>query len=686
MPSDPQALAHTHSLASPSAFWHTHAQQLHWSTPYTAALHHDAAAASWTWFPGGRISASYNLVTRHVLAGNGARTAIIWDSPVTGMKRRITYRELQEEVEVLAEVLRQRGVARGDRVLVYMPMIPECQIALLAITHLGAIHTVVFGGFAPAECSKRIDSAAPKLVLTASCGIEGGAGGKRRVIPYLPLVREAIDKSAHKPQNTLLWQREEMYQALDKGRGELGWNKLVRSERVRRGMTGVGRVEGEQGAVKRVKIPGGGGCVEVGEAFPSEDPQYIIYTSGTTGKPKGVVRTLGGHLVGLSYTAKTLFNLTPSSTIFCASDLGWVVGHSYIHYSPLLLGATTVLFEGKPIGTPDASTFWRIVEDYKVDVLSTAPTALRAIHREDPELRGLAQHDTSSLKALFLAGERSEAGIVDLFQKRLWGGGDGAGTVVDNWWSSESGSPMTGVCLGLSPRPRIKPGSAGRPLPGWDIRIVDDAGRRITEAGKMGNIVLGLPLAPTGFRGLWAGDDDAEGMALYNKAYKQRFGKDLLDTGDAGYIDADGFVNVMSRTDDVINVAAHRFSTGAMEGVVLGHAGIGEAYVVPCPDSLKGHGVDEGVLLREVNELVRREIGPIAVLGGLVVLTKVPRTRSGKTLRRVMREVLERVVAGGDGKGVEVPATIDDATSVESVRSAVVRWWKERGAVVKAKM
>lgn len=462
-------------------------------------------------------------------------------------------------------------------------------------------------------------------------------------------------------------------------------------------------------SLKREKVPGEeNGYVEIGEAFPSEDPQYIIYTSGlypipsiplnprnhstntisskigTTGKPKGVVRSIGGHLVGLQYTIEHLFNIkSREDTIFCASDLGWVVGHAYILYSPLLVGATTILFEGKPIGTPDASTFWRVVAEHKVNVLSTAPTALRAIHREDQHLDGISKYDLSSLRALFLAGERSEASIVELFQQKLFGGYNGRGIIVDNWWSSESGSPMSGVGLGYtrsSPgHPTIKPGSAGKPMPGWNIRIVDDKGVGVKEPGQMGNIVLGLPLAPTGFRSLW---NDQDGH-IHHKAYRERFPDlPIIDTGDAGFIDADGFLHIMSRTDDVINVAAHRFSTGSIEQAMLEHPSVEEAYIVPCPDAIKGHvpfGIvvadpdfpyKEGTLTQGINQYVRKEIGPIAVLKGVVVVQKVPRTRSGKTMRRLMREMVENAYHGLNKK-IEAPATVEDVGSVEIVRESV---------------
>lgn len=441
----------------------------------------------------------------------------------------------------------------------------------------------------------------------------------------------------------------------------------------------------------RVGIPGSPGTVEVGPAFPSSNPQYIIYTSGTTGRPKGITRSIGGHLVGLSYTMEHLFSIRRGDTIFTASDLGWVVGHSYILYGPLLVGATTILFEGKPVGTPDASTFWRIISEWGANVLSTAPTALRAIKREDPTLSLRKGFNLQSLRAIFLAGERSEPSLVEDYQNAVFGHPRDTGwRVVDNWWSSESGSPITGILLGpattaaaTTTPAKIKPGSAGKLIPGWNLSIVDDDGE-ISPPTVSGNIVLRTPLAPTGFSELW---NDQSGQEFYN-AYLKRFEAKggWLDTGDAGFIDEEGYVHVMSRTDDVINVAAHRFSTGAIEQAILLHPGIAEGYVVGCPDEIKGHvplavvvlknsNSDEGerssLLLKEINEFVRKEIGPIAALGRVVPVDKVPRTRSGKTLRRVLRAIVENAKMKKWGADVDVPATIEDASAVPEVREKI---------------
>jgi len=513
-------------------------------------------------------------------------------------------------------------------------------------------------------------------------------------------VREAISRSDWKPQNTLVLQRDKLYTSLDETLRELNWNSLVRSLETRRSQSPPNFTgPASSSSITRVPIPNSAKTVEVGAAFHSCAPQYIIYTSGTTGQPKGITRNIGGHLVGLQYSIEHFFGIRAGDTIFTASDLGWVVGHSYILYAPLLIGATTILFEGKPVGTPDASTFWRVVSEWKVNVLSTAPTALRAIKREDPTLEMVKKFDISSLRTIFLAGERSEPSIVTDYQNAIFGPSISPfckGLIVDNWWSSESGSPITGISLGFNAPPAsIKPGSAGKPMPGWDLKVVSDAGVPL-PAGRSGNIVLGTPLAPTGLTELWS---DPEAVRFHS-AYFARFARkgEWFDTGDAGFLDQDGYVHVMSRTDDVINVAAHRFSTGAIEEAILAHVAIAEAYVVGAPDALKGHvpfavivlkppssaSLSEERLLREVNSHVRTEIGPIAVLGGVVVVDRVPRTRSGKTLRRVVRAVVENAARGEFGKEVEVPATVEDESVIAGLRERVEAWFLERG--VKARL
>ncbi|KAL9617831.1 MAG: hypothetical protein Q9160_007381 [Pyrenula sp. 1 TL-2023] len=676
MPSSVQDQVQSLSLSSPSKFWDHHAQALHWHKPYTSVLHQDTktlqdgtAHPSWQWFPGGELSTTYNCVDRHVEAGRGEDVAIVWDSAVTGVKEKITYGRLLDEVEVLAGVMREEGVRRGDVVLIYT------LYAMLAAARLGALHAVVFGGFAAASLAQRIDAARPKVIMTASCAVEGSKGP----LAYRPFVEEAIEKSAFKPPKTIVWQREQRrWDPIVKDRGQRNWQRLVKSARNRN--------------VRAAAVP-----------VKGDEALYIIYTSGTTGLPKGVLRQAAGHAVGLNLSIKYLFDVKgPGDVMFCASDIGWVVGHSFICYAPLLAGATTVLFEGKPIGTPDAGSFWRIIEEHKVTTLFTAPTALRAIRKEDPNneffsavgKRGGLKH----LRSLFLAGERSEPSIVRLYIELLEKFAARGATVIDNWWSSESGSPISGLALrssvGLSHKSnqdndllKVKPGSAGKPMPGFDVRIVDDEGVEAKQ-GDMGNIVLVMPLAPTGFTTLF--EDD---MRFY-KGYLKRFEGKWMDTGDAGMIDEDGYVHIMSRSDDIINVAAHRFSTGAIEQAILSHPSIGEACVVGIPDAMKGHlpfafvtpsSLPDGKqipaqaskeLFAEVNKLVREQIGAIASLGGMLQgRGMIPKTRSGKTLRRCLRELVENGVSGNFEREVNVPATVEDKDVVEVAREKVKEYF-----------
>ncbi|KAL8801857.1 MAG: hypothetical protein Q9200_006797 [Gallowayella weberi] len=683
MASHPQDDVQSYSLKDPDAFWAHQAAQLHWHKHpsstlrrFSKVLANGVQHPSYTWFPDGHISTTFNCVDRHVLAGNGDSIAIIWDSPVTGCKEKITYKQLLHEVEVLAGVLREEGVKKGDVVLVYMPMIPAALFAVLATARLGAIHTVVFGGFASAALAQRIEASKAVAVLTASCGIEGAKGP----MSYKPFIEQAIGKSSHKPGRVLIWQRKELvWDPLCERQGQRNWQKLVKSAKERKTKAGAVPVN-------------------------SDDGLYIIYTSGTTGSPKGVLRQAGGHAVGLNLSIRYLFGIRPGDVMFCASDIGWVVGHSYILYAPLLAGATTVLFEGKPIGTPNAGTFWRILEEYKVNVLFTAPTALRAIRRDDPNNQFLEavgqQGGLKQLRALFLAGERSEPSIVRMYQDLLRKYCASGAQVIDNWWSSESGSPISGIALGpvtgrnftsnqdcvpLS----IKPGSAGKPMPGFDVRIVDDQGNEIRR-GSMGNIVLGMPLAPTGFTTLFKEEE------RFYKGYLKRFVGRWLDTGDAGMIDEDGYVHVMSRSDDIINVAAHRFSTGSIEQAISSHPSIAECCVVGIPDSLKGHlpfafvtlstaphppsAIPSELLSQEVQSSVREQIGAIAALGGMIQgKSMIPKTRSGKTLRRVLRELVENGVHGDFDKKVQVPATVEDASVVDVAREKIREYFLEKG-------
>lgn len=538
------------SLSNPEQFWDKHAKELYWHKPYSSVLKRQnktledgTSHPHWSWFPDGELNTTYNCVDRHVQAGNGDKLAMAWDSPVSGCKERYTYSALLEEVETLAGVLREEGVKKGDVVLIYMPMIPPAIFGMLAAARLGAMHAVVFGGFAANSLAQRIEAAKPKLILTASCGIEGSKGP----LDYRPFVEGAIEQSSWKPSKTLIWQRDvKRWDKVRKDAGQRNWQRLVKSARNR--------------GVKAEAVP-----------VKSTDGLYIIYTSGTTGLPKGVLREAGGHAVGLNLSIKYLFDVKgPGDVIFTGSDIGWVVGHSYIVYAPLLAGATTVLYEGKPIGTPDAGAFWRLVDEYKVTTLFTAPTALRAIRKEDPDDKAFKRYGEAGqlrhLRGLFLAGERSEPSIITHYQDLLSEYAAPDARVIDHWWSSESGSPMTGLALrpaiGHDHHSReshkalaIKPGSAGKPMPGFDVRIVDDEGKEVAE-GNMGNIVLGVPLAPTGFTTLF--NDDPR----FYRGYLKRFDGEWVDTGDAGMIDQDGYVHVMSRSDDIINVAAHRFSTG----------------------------------------------------------------------------------------------------------------------------
>ncbi|OQE19166.1 hypothetical protein PENSTE_c016G06710 [Penicillium steckii] len=683
----PQKAAHTSSLNDPELFWSNHASRLHWHktpsqtlTRQTKTLPSGVQHDHWSWFPDGEISTTYNCVDRHVSNGLADQVAIIWESPVTNTVEKYTYGQLLDEVEVLAGVLREEGVRKGDVVIIYMPMIPSALIAALAIVRLGAIHAAVFGGFAAQSLAQRIEASRPRAIMTASCGIEGSKGP----LSYRPLVEGAVKASSFKPSKVLIWQRDQLrWNNPDKLGGQRNWQRLVKSARMR--------------GIKAGPV-----------AVKSTDPIYVIYTSGTTGLPKGVPREAGGHAVGLELSIRSTFGIKgPGDVMFCASDIGWVVGHSYILYAPLLVGATTVLFEGKPIGTPDAGTFWRIIEKHHVNTLFTAPTAMRAIRKDDPDdsfFKEIGERGgIKSLRAIFLAGERSEPSIVNAYQDLLSRYAAMGSQVVDNWWSSESGSPITGLALNggvalhgneapAKPLP-IRPGSAGLPMPGFDVRIVNDDGNEV-GAGMMGNIVMGAPLAPTAFTNLFLDDE------RFYKGYFKRFEGKWIDTGDAGFIDDDGYVHVMSRSDDIINVAAHRFSTGTIEQAILSHPSISEASVIGIPDPIKGHlpfafihlrntsrdipAKPPASLLNEVNALVRSQIGAIATLGGMIQgVGMIPKTRSGKTLRRVLRELVENAVKGEFEGEVSVPPTVEDLGVVDVARGRVREYF---GGEVKAKL
>ncbi len=612
--------ARTRSLTDPSGFWLDAASAVAWDTPPSIGLD-DSAAPLYRWFSDGALNTSVNALDRHVEAGRGDRVAIYYDSPVTDSRRAITYTELRDDVARFAGVLAGLGVGVGDRVLLYLPMIPEAVVAMLATARLGAVHSVVFGGFAPAELAVRIDDALPTVVVSATCGIEGS-----RVIEYTPLLREALALATHRPDAVVIKQRPQAAASLVAG--DVDWDAAMST------------------AVPHGPVPVG-----------ATDPLYILYTSGTTGRPKGVVRDNGGHAVAMAWSFANVYGMGPDDVWWAASDVGWVVGHSYIVYAPLIAGASTVLYEGKPVGTPDAGAFWRVIARYGVNALFTAPTAIRAIKKEDPDAALLAEHDISSLRTLFLAGERLDPDTYAWASEHL------GIPVVDNWWQTETGWPIASNLRGLEPMP-IKAGSPTVPVPGYDVRIVDGFGEEV-DAGQDGAIVIRLPLPPGTLPTLW-GDDER-----YVDSYLRTF-DGYYTTGDGGYVDEDGYVFVMGRTDDVINVAGHRLSTGAMEAVVASHPFVAECAVIGVHDELKGQiprafvvlkagaVIDPDLLQQQVVAAVRHEIGPVAALKEVVVVPALPKTRSGKILRRTMRGI-------ADGRPEPVPSTIEDVRVLDVI-------------------
>jgi propionyl-CoA synthetase len=617
--------AYRRSLTDPAGFWADAAREIHWDRRWERVLD-DSGAPLYRWFAGGRLNTCYNALDRHVEAGRGEQAALVYDSPVTGTVRRYSYRALTEAVARFAGVLAAQGAGRGQRVIIYMPMVPEAVIAMLACARIGAVHSVVFGGFAPAELAKRIDDAQPVIVVSASCGIEG-----QRVIPYKPLLDQALELAAHKVGRCVILARPEAGAELTAGR-DIDWQAALAAAS---------------------PVP----CVSVA----ATDPLYILYTSGTTGKPKGVVRDHGGHAVALVYSMRAVYDMRPGEVFWAASDVGWVVGHSYIVYAPLLFGCTTILYEGKPVGTPDAGAFWRVVAEHRVNALFTAPTAFRAIKKEDPDGRLLAGHDLSSLRTLFLAGERCDPDTV------LWAEARLRVPVVDHWWQTETGWPVAANCRGIEAMP-VKPGSASVAVPGYDVQVLDDAGTAV-PAGTIGNIVIKLPLPPGTLPTLWHND------AGYREAYLSRYPGFYL-TGDAGFVDADGYLSIMSRIDDVINVAGHRLSTGAMEEVLAGHPDVAECAVIGAADALKGQlpvglvvlksGVSRphDTIVAELVERVRQQIGAVAALKHVTVIARLPKTRSGKVLRATMRAI-------ADARDYNVPATIDDPRILDEVTVAL---------------
>lgn len=613
--------------ADPEAWWLEAAAGLDWSVPPPRAF--DAGQGLYgRWFPEGRLNTCHNAVDRHVAAGRGAQTALLYDSPMTGRVEHITYATLQDRVARLAGALAARGVRHGDRVLIYMPMVPEAAIAMLACARLGAIHSVVFGGFAAAELATRITDATPRAVISASCGLEPG-----RVVPYKPLLDAAIGMAAHKPDFCLVLQREQLRADLTPGR------------------------DFDYAAEEAASTPHP--CVEVA----ATDPLYILYTSGTTGKPKGIVRDNGGHAVALHRSMSMIYGMVPGDVFWAASDVGWVVGHSYIVYAPLLAGCTSVLFEGKPVGTPDPGTFWRVCAQHGVKLLFTAPTAIRAIKKEDPEGAHLARHDLSRLEALYLAGERCDPPTAE------WAAAKLGKPVVDHWWQTETGWPITAGFreFGLFP-PR--PGSGGKPTPGFEVRALDAQGQQVAP-GAEGALVIKLPLPPGCAPTLW----NAE--ARYREAYLSTF-PGFYDTSDAGMVDAEGFVWVMGRTDDIINVAGHRLSTGAMEEVLASHPDVAECAVVGAADGLKGQvpvglvvlkagaAREDAEVARELVSLVRERIGPVAAFRDARVVPRLPKTRSGKILRATIRKI-------ADGQPFTVPPTIDDPVILQEIQEVLAR-------------
>jgi propionyl-CoA synthetase len=612
----------------PAGFWAEAAKAIDWAAPWQDV--YARVGGLDRWFAGAECNTCWNAVDRHVKAGHGERLAVIYDSPVTGAKARYTYRQLLDEVSVLAAALEDLGVRKGDRVILYMPMIPEALFGMLACARLGAIHSVVFGGFAPPELATRINDAKPKLILSASCGIEPG-----RVIAYKPLLDQALDIAAHKVESCVILQRPQVAAELKAGRDH-DWEDITR----------VARGQGRTAACVNVK---------------ATDPLYILYTSGTTGQPKGVVRDNGGHMVALKWSMENIYGIKPGEVFWAASDVGWVVGHSYIVYAPLLHGAATILFEGKPVGTPDPGTFWRIVAEYGVSALFTAPTAFRAIKKEDPEGNFIRKYDLSSLRTLFLAGERADPDTVKWAEDML------KIPVVDHWWQTETGWSIAANPVGLGMLP-VKHGSPTVAMPGYDIQVLDEGGHELPR-GQLGAICVKLPLPPSCLPTLWNNDE------RFRKSYLSRF-PGYYETADAGFMDEDGYIYIMARTDDIINVAGHRLSTGGMEEVLAGHPNVAETAVIGIADQLKGQLPVGFVVLKagvarpaadiekECVARIREKIGAVAALKTVMVVPRLPKTRSGKILRATMRKIADR-------EEFKTPATIDDPAILDEIRAAL---------------
>jgi len=627
--------AHARSLNDPEGFWAEAADEIHWYRKWDKVLD-DSNQPFYRWFVGGKVNTCYNAVDRHVENGRGEQLALIYDSPVTDTIKSYTFRALRDEIARCAGALAALGVSQGDRVIIYMPMIPEAVIAMLAVARLGAIHSVVFGGFAAHELAVRIDDARPKLVISASCGVEPG-----RIVAYKQLLDSAIAKAGHKPEHCIVYQRRMERAALVPGR-DLDWNEVMAGARPH-------------------------DCVPV----DANDPLYILYTSGTTGQPKGIVRDHGGHLVALNWTMKHLYGVDPGEVYWAASDIGWVVGHSYIVYGPLIRGCTTLLFEGKPVGSPDAGVFWRVIAQHQVACLFTAPTAFRAIKREDPNGDFIRKYDLSRFRTLFLAGERLDPATLRWAEEKL------GVPVLDHWWQTETGWAICGNCVGLGMLP-VKPGSPTKPVPGWDVQVLDRRGKP-AKAGDMGALACKLPLPPGTLTTLWNAD------SRYQESYLAEY-PGYYKTGDAGFIDADGYVFVMTRIDDVINVSGHRLSTGAMEETLASHPDVAECAVIGVADPIKGQvplgflvlkaGVDRGragAIVGEVVQMVRERIGPVAAFKTATVIKRLPKTRSGKILRGIMQKL-------ADSEEYKMPATIDDPAILQEIEDALKEVGYAKGA------
>ena len=614
------------SIKDPNGFWGEAGEKVHWYKKWDKVLD-DSNKPFYRWFKGGEINTAYNALDLHIDQGRGSQAALIYDSPVTDTIKTFTYSQLRDEVAKFAGALAAQGVAKGDRVLIYMPMVPEAVIAMLATARIGAVHSVVFGGFAAKELAVRINDAKPKVIVSASCGIE-----VKRVIPYKPLLDKAIETATSKPEKCIILQRPMEKAEMTAGR-DLDWNEVTAAAKPH-------------------------DCVKVA----ATDPLYILYTSGTTGVPKGVVRDNGGHVVALKWTMKNIYNIDAGDVYWAASDVGWVVGHSYIVYAPLFNGSTTVLYEGKPVGTPDAGAFWRVISQHKIKTMFTAPTAFRAIKQQDPNGELIKNYDLSNFKFLFLAGERLDPDTLRWAERHL------GVPVIDHWWQTETGWAICANCMGLHHFP-VKEGSPTKPAPGWNLQVLDPEAKTPVKAGEIGALVVKLPLPPGTLPTLWNNDQG------YINSYLEEF-PGYYKTADAGYIDEDGYAFVMTRTDDIINVAGHRLSTGAMEEVLADHPDVAECAVLGVDDKLKGQvpvgfmvlnaGVDrdQQEIIKEVVQMVRDRIGPVASFKTATVVKRLPKTRSGKILRGTIQKI-------ADNKQWNMPATIDDPAILDEMKVAL---------------